>query len=328
MLPNSITIEAPSRLHFGMFSFKQPGVRQFGGVGLMLSEPAYVLRASQAKRFEAVGPGAERVALAARRLVQANWLPLPATDVIESLPTCRIEVCSSPRPHVGLGSGTQLALATAASLATLFETPAPSYPKAARITGRGERSAVGLLGFTRGGLIVEAGKQTSEEISPLAAHVHLPEAWRCLLLCPRDEMGKAGEAERTAFAQLPSVAPAVTARLAQMALLELVPAAILGDFDAFSEAAYAFGRLAGECFAPGQGGPYASPRLESLVARLRAIGVRGVGQSSWGPTLFAFVQDAPSAAGLASRLQRDGAFDGLEISLARPAQTGFLVQTG
>jgi predicted sugar kinase len=210
----------------------------------------------------------------------------------------------------------------AAGLRSLFEAPSRSFVDAAQAAGRGERSAVGLHGFSRGGLIVEAGKLRSDEISPLVAHATLPDAWRCVLLCPIDEEGRSGEAERRAFGDLPAVDAAVTAALCQTAILDLVPAARAGNFAAFCDAVHAFGRRAGECFAPVQGGAYATPRLQSLVERLRGMGVAGVGQTSWGPTLFAFAESPGAATDLVATLRSDSAFDGLEITVAQPAAAG------
>ena len=46
----------------------------------------------------------------------------------------------------------------------------------------------------------------------------------------------------------------------------------------------------GDHFAPHQGGArFTSPRVAKVLAELEAHGVKGVGQSSWGPTGFAFL---------------------------------------
>ncbi len=76
---------------------------------------------------------------------------------------------------------------------------------------------------------------------------------------------------------------------------ELLPAAIEGNFDRFSESLYRYGTAAGMCFAARQGGPFASPRLAELVHTIRALGVAGVGQTSWGPTIFAVFESADNA---------------------------------
>src|SRR6185437_1004041 len=79
--------------------------------------------------------------------------------------------------------------------------------------------------------------------------------------------------------------PARTDVLCRLVLLGLLPALVERDADAFGEAVYEFNARVGEAFAPVQGGVYASARIAELVAFVRGQGVRGVGQSSWGPKI-------------------------------------------
>ncbi len=69
-----------------------------------------------------------------------------------------------------------------------------------------------------------------------------------------------------------------------------------GDLDGFGEAVFEFNRRAGEPFAAAQGGAYAGPEVEAVVATIRGQGVKGVGQSSWGPSVFSVVRSAADAA--------------------------------
>src|SRR5262245_58676058 len=97
-----VEVSTGSRLHFGMFSFGHPGVRQFGGVGAMIDSPRAAVRITPATELRVDGPMRERVLQVARTF--GDGLP------------CAIEVVSAPRQHVGLGSGTQLALAVSRGL--------------------------------------------------------------------------------------------------------------------------------------------------------------------------------------------------------------------
>jgi predicted sugar kinase len=83
----------------------------------------------------------------------------------------------------------------------------------------------------------------------------------------------------------------------------MLPALVERDLDAFGEAVYDFNRLVGELFEPSQGGPYAHPHLEKLVRAVRYANVKGVGQTSWGPTIFAVVKEN-QALGLCDWLTR------------------------
>jgi beta-ribofuranosylaminobenzene 5'-phosphate synthase len=275
----TVTVTAPSRLHFGLMNFGGDRARQFGGVGLMIDRPGMVLRIAAAEKFTTRGPLAQRIEEFARR-----WQTFHR---FETLPACSAEVITAPREHTGLGVGTQLGMSVAAGLSRFVKLPEQTPIELATSVGRGQRSAVGAYGFVLGGLIAERGKLPGEPVSPLDCHLQLPAAWRVVLVCPRDFVGLASEDEVQAFARLPPVAEEVTGQLAHIAREEMLPAAARSDFDRFAAAVYEYGRLSGECFSTLQGGPYNGPRLAAIVARLQALGVVGVGQSSWGPTIFA-----------------------------------------
>jgi beta-RFAP synthase len=317
-MARSIEVLAPSRLHFGMLSL-QPGCgRQYGGVGAMIQTPGLRLTIREAPRLEAAGPRRRRTLRAAR----LAWTNDPACPDPAGEPGCRIEVCEAPPQHVGLGTGTQLAMAVAAGLAAFFDRPAVDAAALARRVGRGQRSAIGLYGFFKGGLLFEGGKTPSDEISPLVARVELPEAWRFVLVRPRGQRGLSGAAERKAFARLPPVPPERTAALGRLAAEALLPAAAAGRFDEFSESLYRFGYEAGLSFAARQGGAFAGARLTALVQWIHDLGVRGVGQSSWGPTLLALLPSADAAAEFLLRLRRSSCAADLELTITAPANRG------
>jgi beta-RFAP synthase len=278
-----------------MFAFGGRGGRQFGGVGTMVEQPGVRLRVTAAERFAARGPLSERVQRVAHRVAEAWCTP--------ELPRCTIEVLHCAPEHVGLGTGTQLALAVAAGLQA-FSGGAPLPPdQLAELAGRGERSAIGTHGFAHGGLIVEAGKLPGEAVSPLEERIELPATWRFVLIWPAEERGLSGEAERTAFRELPPVDEQTTARLRQEVARELLPAAREGAFGRFSESLYRFGHQAGMCFAARQGGPFASAKVDRLVQAIRDLGVRGVGQSSWGPAVCAVLENDAAAVDFLERIR-------------------------
>ena len=313
-----IEVLAGSRLHFGMFSLEPRGGRQYGGMGAMIQTPPLRLTIRDAPGLEVVGP-MRRPALRAARMA---WINDPACPDPAAEPRCRIEVCQSPPQHVGLGSGTQLAMAVAAGLNAFLDRPALDAAALARRVGRGQRSAIGLYGFVEGGLLWEDGKMPSEEVSPLVARVELPEAWRFVLVRPRGVRGLWGVAEQKAFAGLPPVPEERTRALRREAAEVLLPAAAAGRFEEFSESLYRFGYEAGLSFSARQGGAFAGPRLTALVQAIRDLGVHGVGQSSWGPTLFALLPSADEAAEFLLRLRQPSWAADLELTVTVPANRG------
>lgn len=340
--PAAVEVRTPARLHIGMLSFGMPGVRSFGGVGMMTDRPGVRLRMERANRLEARGPHAERALKFARACIQAWGLGEVG---------CSMEVATAPAAHVGLGSGTQLGLAVAAGMRHLYRRsgdavesgPTESEPLAreehdwvfdvhdaielARAVGRGRRSSVGVYGFSRGGLILEAGRllpadlvgedDARREFSPMIARVRLPAAWRCVVIAARDAMGLSGPAEREAFARLPPVAPDLTAELARIALLELLPAAVEGRFAEFAAAVRRYGDVAGRPFAAeSEQLPHAAATAQ-LLELLGELGVEGAAQSSWGPTVMACCPSLEAAGDLVEALDRLGLARHHEVVIAR-----------
>ncbi len=321
----SVTVAAPSRLHFGMFSFGQPGLRQFGGVGAMISTPGTRVSVRPADRFSVSGPHCERAHRFAM-LVFAGLRQRGLLDIDTVAPRGLLQVEHAPREHVGLGLGTQLGLSIAAALCATYSSPPPSAVELARLIGRTARSAIGTHGFDLGGMLAEAGKRASDAISPLLARVELPAEWRFLLIVPRQATGLAGSDEQRAFSRLPAVPLATTDRLLREAMLHLLPAALEAEFDAFSASLFRFGQLAGSCFASAQGGAYAGERTTAVVAQLRQMGLEGVGQTSWGPTVFGVCQSEQDAcgrlAGVQSWLAEMGESDEYECLVSAPVNHG------
>ncbi len=160
----------------------------------------------------------------------------------------------------------------------------------------------------------------ADEISPLTARAHLPKAWRFVLLRPRGEVGLSGEAERRAFELLPPVPPQRTAKLQQLAR-DMVTSADACDFTRFSTALYEFNHEAGLCFAAQQDGAYASPRVRRIVEQVHALGVTGVAQTSWGPTVAALLPDTAAAYAFVPQVQAAN----LEALVAEPNNRGVRV---
>lgn len=313
-------IEAPSRLHLGLLSLPVIGQeswangspkRLFGGVGLMLESPSVLVRISPSSEWSAVGSLETRALGFAKKFV--------ATLPSKSRKAFHIEVERSPDEHVGLGCGTALGLSIAKAIAMETAHPDLTAIELARRVGRGQRSAIGIHGFEQGGLIVEAGKLPGEDVGHLIGRFAFPADWRIVLVRPRETSIWHGRHEHEAFSRLPRNNP--TEALCRIVITGLLPALAAGDLDAFGEAVYEFNIRASEGFMIEQGGNYAVPEMAKLAHQLRHEGVKGVGQSSWGPTLFAIVRDEIQAGEIIRSIPSD-----LSICLTRSAQRGALVE--
>ena len=314
-----IELCTPSRLHFGLLAYSRSGARQFGGVGLMIRKPEVVVRVESSDTIRATGPMAERAASFAERFIERCDDP--------ALRGAHIQVVRAPRPHTGLGTGTQLGMAVARALALVIGRDDWDAAELAQRVGRGERSAIGAYGFFTGGLIVEGGKLDTTRLSPLLAHQPFPAGWRIVLVSPRRLEGLSGTRERQAFAHMPDISDDATAAMCRLVLLGLLPALRENDLPAFGEALFALQQTVGQCFAPAQGGIYADPMLDDIVQFIRAQNIPGVGQSSWGPTLYAVVEDHERAERLVHSLRGQFDFNDEEVIVTEVDNDGAQART-
>jgi beta-RFAP synthase len=305
----SVELISPARLHFGLFAQHPELPRRFGGVGLMIRRPHLRLIASATEKpgYTASGPAADRIVAFAEAFAQRA---LQRGEAPGHLPGVDFRVLAAPRPHSGFGSGTQLGMAVGRVLAHLSGMEHLTSPELARLVGRGRRSGIGVHGSGRGGLLVDGGKPNTAQSeapgpAPLLLRRAFPRDWPLVLVCPEDhDGGLSGDSETSAFEQLPPMPLTLTERMCRLTLMQLLPALAERDVGAFGEALYELQQAAGRSFQGPQGGVYASPRCGRIVRYIRDWGVPGVGQSSWGPTLYAVTEGIDQARALAADLRR------------------------
>lgn len=303
-----IRVQAHSRLHFGLINpFSGLPRRRFGGVGLMIREPELRLLACPAASWSAEGPQAERALKLAKQFAAGapTELVRPHRLIVEAI---------APE-HVGLGSGTQLALAVGRALSTSWGWEGLDACALAQCMGRGQRSAIGIHGFQWGGFLVDAGKNPQDAIAPLVDRLDFPEEWRMVLAIPRDRPGLHGAAELEAFERLGrrDTDLALVERLSRLALHGLVPTLRARDLQGFGEALFDFNCHAGEAFASVQGNVYAATCVDAFTRFFRGNGVRGVAQSSWGPTVAALAGTEDQAIELVDRARNNASLPPAQI---------------
>ena len=112
-----------------------------------------------------------------------------------------------------------------------------------------------------------------------------------------------GAVEDQAFAQLPPAPEREVERVAHLVLMALLPALADADLARFGPALNEIQSITGRWFAPAQGGTFTPGPTEELVRRMTEWGAVGVGQSSWGPTVYGIVDGEEAAVGLAGRVR-------------------------
>jgi beta-ribofuranosylaminobenzene 5'-phosphate synthase len=307
-----VTVSAPARLHLGFLDLNGSLGRRFGSFGLAISGPRTRLTATLARHDDIIGPDAERVQHHVEVLRHALGL--------ES--QYRVTIDEAIPAHAGLGSGTQLALGVAAALRRLHGLPLDARHDAIRLR-RGARSGVGIALFEHGGLVVDGGVGPGTEVAPIIARMALPEHWRILLVLDPDLHGLNGAGERDAFARLPALPEAAAARLCHLLLMQALPALAESDLENFGVAVSAMQEILGDHFAPMQGGRrFTSERVGACLEALKRAGAHATGQSSWGPTGFAFAGSPEEASRLATLAREHPACRGLDIRICTGLNRG------
>lgn len=291
--PHRVTVTAMARLHMGFFDLHGGLGRRFGSIGLALERPATRLTVTPSPDFTVEGPSAERAVAVARGFMEAAGLPGAAKVTLESV---------IPE-HAGLGSGTQMALAVGWALAQLYQLPLTPREVAA-LTARGARSGIGVGAFERGGLIVDGGRSATTTVPPVLARMDFPERWRVLLVFDNSGTGVHGSQEIKAFRELPEFPADTAAQLCRRVLMQALPAVAEQDLKAFGSAIYEIQCRIGDYFASAQGGErYTSAAVGAALEWMRKQGIGCVGQSSWGPTGFAVLENELEAQATAAALR-------------------------
>jgi beta-ribofuranosylaminobenzene 5'-phosphate synthase len=312
--PAAVRVRAPARLHLGFLDMNGSLGRRFGSIGLAIDRPATRLTVKPADTKGASGAESARV-LKLLQMYALSGRSNYSVDVEEAIPA-----------HAGLGSGTQLALAVGSAIARL-EGRELGANDIAGAGERGTRSGIGVAAFYGGGFLIDGGRGERDRVPPLTLRSEFPEDWRVLLILDPDRAGVSGEAEKKAFEALPAFAESAAAHICHLVLMKLVPGLKEQDINAFGEALTEIQAIVGSHFAGKQGGSqWTSPTVGRLARRMQEMGAVGIGQSSWGPTGFAFVDGDEAAVRLYHSLVEEAKSDGAELVIARGRNSGARVE--
>lgn len=307
----SVHIEAPARLHMGFINPTAGPGRNFGSIGVALQGPSTCISVRASASATANGPDAERA---------LSWLHR-AARILGLPPRAHVELQQVIPGHVGLGSGTQLALAVGIGLARLYGC-SDSVRRIAAVTERGARSGIGVGAFEQGGFLVDGGRGMRDQVPPVIARIPFPESWRIVLAFDRDIQGLHGQQEVDAFNALPLFPAQDVAHLARLVLTQILPAVVEQDLETFGAAVTELQQRVGDHFAPAQGGRFASRVVSAALTCLGDAGATAVGQSSWG-TGFCVIDGQDRAERLvADARQQLSHYSGLRFMIARARNAG------
>jgi beta-RFAP synthase len=312
--PRQARVTTTARLHFGFLDPSGRGERPFGSFGLALDRPKTRLKLTPARSFQVSGPERECALRYLKSIAQSCGIEAAyKLHIDEAIP-----------PHAGLGSGTQLALAVGSAFAALEGLRLEPAAIAARL-GRGARSGIGIATFAQGGAVLDSGPREGG-LPELVSRLPFPAEWRVILIFDSEASGLAGASETEAFETLTDFPEREAEELRRRVMQGALPALAASDFAGFCEHVGSLQASMGRYFAPLQGGPYTSPRVSAALDWLAHKGITGLGQSSWGPTGFAFVASEAEGKARLDDLRAQFGHPSLGFDLARGHNEGAKIE--
>ena len=325
-----VMVETPSRIHLGLIDLHGGIGRVDGGIGLSLEEPGILLEVSRAGETLVRG-GDERARETAGRAAARVLAGIRAPGGVE------ITLSRIYPPHVGLGRGTQIALAIARATCELFGRSLPAR-ELARLAGRGGTSGIGTAAFETGGFIVDGGHAfgpgaektgflpsaaaSGVRPAPVIARHDFPADWRIVLATPSLTAGASGGEEVEIFRTACPVPLEEVRETCHEVLLRMLPGVVDHDLDLFGQAV---NRIQGLGFKRVEVG-LQPPVIPLLMEELRSAGAACAGMSSFGPTVYAVTDTgAPGILSAAEGFLEEHGGGGAWISAPRNTGAGVRV---
>ncbi|MFZ2074345.1 MAG: beta-ribofuranosylaminobenzene 5'-phosphate synthase [Methanoregula sp.] len=286
-----VIVRTPSRIHITLLDMNGGLGRVDGGIGIALDAPSILLEAQASPSLEVHGCDRRTEALvrdsAESVLARIHAGGSVSLTVREHFPT-----------HIGLGGGSQIAIATARACMELYGKTLPTA-ELARIVGRGGTSGIGTAAFDHGGFIIDGGHRfgpgcektgfapssASKGVQPppvLVRH-EFPGDWRILLAIPALLEGASGTREQEIFRTCCPVPVDEVRMLCHEVLMRMLPGLAERDLDLFGTSVNAIQELGFKKVELA-----IQPReVTGLLDTMRAAGAAGAGMSSFGPTMYA-----------------------------------------
>lgn len=280
-----LKITTPSRLHLTLIDMNASIGRVDGGIGLTLDKPVITIKAEKSDTVEITG-NSEHL----ERMRNSAALLLPEGEGIH------ISIEKDYPSHVGLGSGTQAAIAAGMAVNRIYNLGLSVYELAIKV-GRGGTSGIGVAAFEKGGFILEGGHKFSEKKAflpsaasrlspaPVLLRKDFPD-WDIVVAIP-EQKGASSKKEVNIFREKCPIPLQEVEKLSHIILMQMLPALFEKDIVTFGKSINSIQEIGFK-----KREVELQPLSVHLMQALRDGGAYGAGMSSFGPTVYAFGEDA------------------------------------
>lgn len=292
----SIQITSGARLHITLLDMHGAfSNRVDGGLGVPLEYPRVKMTISRG-RANGISVNTDRHVSLSEEI--RNQLINILGSIQEAFQLEGVEILFSETipEHAGFGSKTQTLLAAAYGYGSLYDlTINPGI--LAQMVKRGGTSGIGVESFFHGGLIVDCGhsfesKGNTFTPSSRSYNIHPPPLvgrypfpdWPVLIVTPHGGKQIYGDAEKKLFEEVCPIPLEDVQQCAHVILMMTIPAVLESDLKTFCKSVNIFQKLRWKQFEIDAQAPVVRKTMDYLAA----IGLEGIGMSSWGASVFAF----------------------------------------
>jgi len=367
-------IVTPSRLHFSLIDLNGDLGRVDGGIGLTLKEPNIEImledslenrqkKSSKSSKSSLTKSDSLTISTLMGNIILKNECRIGSKDAdvlvrienivqefIRNLAQTKIKEDSTLKskfpitvrilqylkPHIGLGSTTQMSLAIAYGIIKLLEIEM-DVSTLAKYVKRGGTSGIGFRAFEQGGFILDSGHrfgkgEEKEVFLPSSVsqanpartilRTDFPEDWNILLISLHVPAGAANSEEVNIFQRYCPVPVDDVQKICHRILMQLLPGLLEHDLKSFGTALDAIQKVGFKKIEVS----LQHPAVRELIAFEQLNGAKCVGMSSFGPTVFGIFESKSEAEAMLSKITEKFSNIGFDSYITSADNKGFIIQ--
>lgn len=305
-----VVITSPSRIHLSLIDLNGALGRIDGGIGFGLSKPNIIVELT------------DEVQSKDRIIIQSNeeFKPLVENIIRDfekayhvQFDRLKIEVLSMYKPHIGLGSKTQLLLSVAKGLCVLKNIDCSAY-ELCKLVKRGGTSGIGYSVFEQGGFILDAGHsfgQTKEKQTFLPSSAsnappaltllryELPQSWKVLLITLNVPSEAYDKEEINIFQKYCPIPLEDVREICHIILVKVLPSILTKNLDEFCSGVQAIQKIGFKKIEIS----LVHPKVQELIDYSLQIGAKCAVLSSFGPTVAIIEENSQKITELVEKIR-------------------------
>ncbi|MCL2687954.1 MAG: beta-ribofuranosylaminobenzene 5'-phosphate synthase [Methanobrevibacter sp.] len=290
-------IKTPSRIHMGLIDLNGSNGRYDGGIGLTIEKPNFILKCDNSEKGITIDFDKsirnDKIKEQCVSKIIAGSEKIISHFQIES--GFHFDVKEAYFSHSGLGSGTQISLATAKLICEYNDIPITGL-ELGKILKRGGTSGIGIYSFEKGGLVIDGGHDKSQksdflpssasDAKPpvLIGRYEFPKDWEIIIAIPESNNIK-GEKEVNIFQKYCPIPKTEVEKLSYLIFMNLIPYLLEKNIKPFGETINKIQNIGFKKIEVN----LQQDKIKNLMEKMREFGAYGVGMSSFGPAIYGIV---------------------------------------